>query len=85
MPAVDKGGVGNGPFQNAFAISPDDSADLPFLTSQIYVGVTGTLTVVLGSGDTVTLIAVPAGTQLRLRARRVMLTGTSAGGLIGLY
>lgn len=85
MPPINKGGVGNGPFQNAFPISPDDNADLPFLPMNIYVGVTGTLAVVLPSGDSVTFTAIPAGTFLRLRVSRVLLTGTTATGLIGLY
>lgn len=70
---------------NGFAISPSDSAQLPFLAKVVWVGGAGSLAMVLLGGDTITLLAVPAGTLLTMNVTQVLLTGTSATGLVGLY
>ena len=74
------------PASRAFAITPNDSADLANNTRGIYVGVTGDLRVIL-TGDTVavTFSAVPAGSLLPIRAKRVTNTGTTATGLVGVF
>ena len=71
-------------YQNAFAIAPDDAIDLtkPCI---LWIGGAGALKVITIGGDTVTLAAVPAGTQLNLRVTRVFNTGTAATAIIGLY
>lgn len=69
----------------AVAVTPDDATDLATVTRSIYVGGTGDVSVIL-LWDTaaVTFSAVPAGTVLPIRAKRVMLTGTTATNLLAL-
>lgn len=99
MPPVDPyygGRQARGPAQNAFAITPTDNQPLPAVTSSIYVGTAGNLTVYLHgmpingidpiTGQTdgpVTYSNVPAGTTLPLSVRIVMATGTTASNIVG--
>jgi hypothetical protein len=72
------------PAAGGFSITPNDSADLPTVTRALYVGTGGTLAVTLRSGQTVTFQNLPNGALLPIRVLRV-LTGTTAGALVGLY
>ena len=87
MPAQDDSGHDYGrPARWGFAITPNDFADLPFVTRAIYVGGPGDINVVLlGKGDTVLLQGVTPGSILPIRATRVLDTSTTALGLVGLY
>ena len=68
-----------------FAITPSDGTDLQEVVRGIYVGVAGNLAVMLLDGiTTVTFTAVPVGTNLPVRVKRVMATNTTAGGLMGM-
>ena len=73
------------PARCGFAIAPSDATDLTAETRAIYVGTGGDLTLVLASGDQVTLTGIGGGMLLPVRARRVKATGTSAAQLVGLY
>lgn len=66
-------------------IVPSDATDLAHVTRALYVGSGGEIAAQLASGSVVTLSAVPGGALLPLRVRRVMSTGTSASGLVGLW
>jgi hypothetical protein len=66
------------------AVTPSDTNDLAFTTRVIWVGATGTLTVILSGGDTVEFTAVPAGTWLWISATRVKSSGTSASSIVAL-
>lgn len=70
--------------EHAFAITPDDNADLPKATRSIYVGETGDLEVTMVSDETVVFTNVPAGSVLPLRVKRVLAANTTADGLVGL-
>lgn len=72
------------PASCAEAIIPSDSSDLSYVTRGLYVGQSGTVAVRMKSGDTVTFENVQGGTTLALRVERVLDTGTTAQGLIGL-
>lgn len=72
------------PATHAFAIAPADGTDLAETTRAIYVGAGGAIAMRMQSGALVTLAGVPQGTLLPLRADRVLATGTTASGLIGL-
>lgn len=72
------------PAEAADAITPSDSTDLTRMTRAVYVGQTGDLSVILASGDTVSFASVQAGSIYPLRVQRVLATGTTAGGLVGL-
>ncbi|WP_380058858.1 hypothetical protein ACFE33_15255 (plasmid) [Falsihalocynthiibacter sp. SS001] len=73
----------NSPAIDAFAIAPNDGADLVEVPRAIYVGQGGTITAITREGSQVTLENVPAGTVLPIRLRKVFATGTSAQSLVG--
>lgn len=72
------------PAEGGFAVTPSDTLDLARTTRAIYVGTAGALRVTLLSGEVVALAGAQAGTVYPLRAARVMATGTTAGGIVGL-
>ncbi|RJP21671.1 MAG: hypothetical protein C4529_07020 [Deltaproteobacteria bacterium] len=74
-----------GPIENGFAVTPHDSNEVAQTTRAIWVGGAGTLVVITRGGDTLTLVGVPAGTLLPIRAKIVKSTGTTATSIVGLY
>lgn len=66
------------PATRAEAVTKSDSADLSYVSRGIYVGGTGDVAAVMVSGDVVTFSAVPAGTLLPLRCKRINSTNTTA-------
>jgi hypothetical protein len=72
------------PAGHAAAITPSDSLALVDATRAIYVGGAGALRVTMVSGAVVTLAVVQAGQIYPLRVTKVMATGTTATGLVGL-
>ena len=70
---------------SAFAITPNDSADLAAVTAALYVGFTGNISLIC-SGDTTPVIFfnVPGGSFLPLRVKRVRSTLTTASGIVGV-
>lgn len=68
----------------AEAISPSDTADLEFLTRALYIGQNGDVNVTLKSGDMVLLRNMQSGIMYPLRVIRVLATGTTAAGIVGL-
>jgi hypothetical protein len=73
------------PAENAFAVTPNNDADLAEDTRGLYVGVSGDVKVDLVGGTTVTFVNLAAGVIHPIRARRVYATGTSATSIIGAY
>lgn len=70
----------------AEAITPNDGANLPHnTTGGIWCSTTGTLKVDMVNGGTVTLTGVPAGTMVRIAAKRVYSTGTTVTGLVAFF
>lgn len=63
--------------EDAAAVTPSDSADLPQF-SVIYVGGAGNVKVTTAQGSAVTFSGVNAGTVIPVRVRRVWSTGTTA-------
>ena len=72
------------PARDASAITPNDGADLGAATRALYVGQSGDVQVVMVSGETITLSNVQAGVVYPIRVARVLSSGTTAGGLVGL-
>ena len=66
------------------ALTPNDAADHEE-TRALYVGAAGDLVATNDDGGDVTFKAVPAGTVLPIRTRRVKATGTTAGAIVALY
>lgn len=73
-----------GPAAHAFAITPNDSADLPETTRAIYCGLGGDMTVTMASGEAVTFSNLPDGALLPIRVIRLSASGTTAQAIIGL-
>lgn len=71
--------------RDAFAITPNDNADLPATANGLFIGTgaPGTLTVVTMGGNTVTFGAVPAGANILLAVKRVLATGTTVSNIVG--
>ena len=65
-----------------FNVTPSDVANLSFVTTSLTPSATGSIAVVMRDGQTVTLAAVPAGRRVRVRATRVLATGTTATGIV---
>lgn len=68
----------SGPASGGFAVEPHDTNELPRITRALYVGGAGTISMILASGDALTLSNVPAGSLLPVRTRQVLATGTTA-------
>lgn len=71
------------PGSRAFAITPSDSVDLPYVIRGLYVGVTGNVTYVDLYGTTVTKTAMAAGMTHPMQAVRIMATLTTATNMVG--
>lgn len=72
------------PADHAFAVTPNDGADLGDVTRALYVGTGGSVAIVFAAGSEATLLNVQSGTVLPVRCRRIKATGTTATGLVGL-
>lgn len=73
------------PAQGALTITPDDDTDLIQQTTGIYVGVSGNVAVITSRGESVIFLNAAQGSILPVQATRVLDTGTTATGLLGLY
>jgi hypothetical protein len=71
-----------GIYSDAFAVTPDDEADLAQRPQALWIGSTGDLALTMPSGD-ITLLAVPAGTEIRISPIRV-LEATTADDIVAL-
>ena len=71
--------------ENAFAVTPNDAADLAQVTRGLYVGVSGDVKVTLKGGDAVTFVNLAGGVIHPLRVTRVGSTGTGATSILGVY
>lgn len=69
----------------AAAVTPNDGVDLADFAKELYVSGTGDVAVITVGGDTVTFTAVPAGTVLPIRVRRVLSTGTTATNIVAMF
>jgi hypothetical protein len=76
----------SGPAGHAFAVTPNDGANLAVVTRGLYVGTGGDLSLILkGDSAPVSLAGVASGSVLPLRVARVRATGTTASDIVGLY
>jgi len=69
--------------EDASAVSPSDTDT--FEPSVIYVGTAGNVKVTTCQGTDVTFTAVPAGTRLPVRVKRVWQNGTSALNMVRIF
>ena len=73
------------PILDRLEITPDDGVELPQLTRALYVGTPGDVTVRLASGAVISLGGVQGGVVYPLRVDKVLASGTTAAGLVGLW
>ncbi len=73
------------PAVGAFAITPNDGSDLALMPRALMVATAGDVSVVMKDGSPATLPALMPGVVYPLRVKRVLATGTGAGGIVGLY
>lgn len=76
--------VPQGPGYGGFAITPSDSTVFTNPTRQIWVGGTGTLSVLMQGGGTVLIEAIPTGTMLYICATKVLAASTATK-IIGFF
>jgi hypothetical protein len=74
----------NSPPSHASNITPDDTADLPFVSRGVNVAGAGSLRITTVRGDIATL-HVAAGIILPIRASRIWAAGTTATGIAVLW
>ena len=75
------------PAEHAYAATANNTGDQPYVSRAVYVGATGNLNVALASDTAntiVSFVAVPAGTTLPIRVRRLYST-TTANSVVMLY
>ena len=68
---------------HAFAITPSDFTVFSPPTRWLWIGSTGTLTVVMNDGSQIAFGAVPVG-RIPLSVQQVLSTGTSASAIVGV-
>lgn len=79
------GSLLDSPATDGFDVTPDDDADLQFVTRFLYIGGAGDVSLVTKGGSTLTFTGLSAGSILTIRASRVRATGTTATNIIALY
>jgi hypothetical protein len=68
------------PPRKAISVTPSDTVDLPFVTTDVYIGGTGSLKVIFADdadATPVTLTAMPIG-WYRMQVRRIMVVAAPA-------
>lgn len=73
-----------GPAGDAVSITTSDSTVYDPPLRSLYVGTTGNVAVRTRGGTTITFTSVPVG-MFPVQCDKVLSTGTTASGLIGLY
>jgi hypothetical protein len=73
------------PITGGFAITPHDANDLGTMPRAIMVTGAGAVTAILKDGMTITLPGLAPGALYPVRTARILATGTTATGIVGLY
>ena len=73
------------PADEGFDVAPSDSGELPVQPRAIFVGTGGNLAVRWANGDTSIFKNLPNGSMLSIRPVAVLVTGTTAQDMIGIY
>ena len=72
------------PAAHAYAVTPDDGANLAVACRALNAEVSGNIRVTTVGGDEVT-VAVAGGIPFPLRCTKIWATGTTATGIVALY
>lgn len=73
-----------GPATGVLTITPSNTANLARSPRAIWVGGAGDVAVEMIDGTNGVLSGIPAGTLMPVRVRKVLATGTTATGIVGL-
>jgi hypothetical protein len=73
------------PASEGAAVTPSDTVDLAKVTTALYIGGAGAVSVTMVGGQHITFAAVPVGTYLPIRVSRVWSTGTAATNILALW
>lgn len=76
--------AGDGPSNDGFVLTPNDSIVQASTCRAVYVGSSGNITGVTVGGTVLTFVSVPQGTILPIRFTQVFASNTTAANLIGL-
>lgn len=72
-------------FNNAVSVVPSDTVNLISVSKGIYIGGAGNVSVVLSSGNAITLTVLSVGVIHNMAVSRVNLTGTTAANIVAFY
>lgn len=81
---ISSGGTHGGSAEEVFTITPSDTVNFDTVVRGVYVGGAGNVVAISPSGAVVAFTAVPAGTVLPIRAKRINSTSTTATAMVGL-
>lgn len=81
---ISSGGAHGGSAEDGFAITPSDTVNFDTVARGVYVGGAGNVVAISPGGTVLTFTAVPAGTILPVRIKRINSTSTSATAMVGL-
>ena len=73
------------PLTRAASVTPHNTNELEFVTRALYVGSVGDVKVAMADSGEVTFLAVPTGTTLPIRVKKVFATGTDATNIVALW
>lgn len=73
------------PITHAAEVAPSDAEELAYVTRALYVGDGGSVKVTMQDSGVVTFVAVPTGTTLPIRVKKVFDTGTDADSIVALW
>lgn len=72
-------------YTHGAAVSPSDSVALASVARALWIGGTGDVCLVTVGGETITILAVPAGTLLPIYTAKVKATDTHATSIVALW
>ena len=75
----------NAPATHAVAVSKSNTVNLDVVARMLWVGGAGDIVFLTPNDETVTILAVPAGTLLPFMVKRVNSTNTSATSMVALW
>ena len=73
------------PVTHAATVTPHNTNELEYVTRALYVGGGGDVKVTMQDSGEVTFVAVPTGTTLPIRVKKVFATGTDATDIVALW
>ena len=87
--AVDTHSPHDGPAVNAFSITANNDLELDYITNSLWVGTGGNINCTFATAagnnaaNAIVIGNISTGTELKVRLKKIGLTGTTASNLIG--